>query len=80
MSETLLPWQPASWAQVLQMGTRFPHAVLLHGPEGIGKTRFAERLAQALLCEQALTDGQPCGQCLACGSCGRGRKRTGQIL
>jgi len=67
MSETLLPWQPASWAQLMQMRDRFPHAVLLHGPEGIGKTRFGERLAQALLCEQPLADGQPCGACLACG-------------
>jgi DNA polymerase-3 subunit delta' len=67
MSEPLLPWQPASWAQVMQMRGRFPHAVLLHGPEGIGKTRFGERLAQGLLCEQPLADGQPCGACLACG-------------
>jgi len=51
----------------MQMQARFPHAVLLHGPEGIGKTRFGERLAQALLCEQPLPDGQPCGACLACG-------------
>jgi DNA polymerase-3 subunit delta' len=67
MSDSLLPWQPASWAQVMQLRGRFPHALLLHGPEGIGKTRFGERLAQALLCEQALADGQPCGVCLACG-------------
>jgi DNA polymerase-3 subunit delta' len=67
MSEALLPWQPASWAQFMQMQGRFPHAVLLHGPEGIGKTRFGERLAQALLCEQPQPDGQPCGICLACG-------------
>jgi DNA polymerase-3 subunit delta' len=51
----------------MQMRDRFPHAVLLHGPEGIGKTRFGERLAQGLLCEQPLADGQPCGVCLACG-------------
>lgn len=67
MSEPLLPWQPASWAQVMQMRDRFPHAVLLHGPQGIGKVRFGERLAQALLCEQSAPDGQPCGTCLACG-------------
>ena len=67
MSDPLLPWQPASWAQLMQMRDRFPHAVLLHGPEGIGKTRFGERLAQALLCERPLADGQPCGACLACG-------------
>ena len=67
MSGALLPWQPASWAQVMQLRGRFPHAILLHGPEGIGKTHFGERLAQSLLCEQPLADGQPCGTCLACG-------------
>ena len=67
MSDALLPWQASNWAQVMQMRGRFPHAVLLHGPEGIGKTRFGERLAQALLCERPLADGQPCDACLACG-------------
>ena len=51
----------------MQMRERFPHAILLHGPEGIGKTRFAENLAQSLLCEQPLPDGRACGVCLACG-------------
>lgn len=67
MSDQLLPWQTASWAQLMQMRERFPHAILLHGPEGIGKTRFAENLAQSLLCEQPLPDGRACGVCLACG-------------
>ena len=67
MSDQLLPWQTASWAQLMQMRERFPHAILLHGPEGIGKTRFAENLARSLLCEQPLPDGQACGVCLACG-------------
>lgn len=51
----------------MQMRARFPHAVLLHGPQGTGKTLFAERLAQSLLCETPLPDGHACGQCLACG-------------
>ena len=51
----------------MQLRGRFPHALLLHGPEGIGKTRFGERLAQSLLCEQPLADGQPCDICPACG-------------
>lgn len=67
MSEQLLPWQSAPWRQLMQMRERFPHALLLHGPEGIGKTRFAESLAQSLLCERPLPDGQACGVCLACG-------------
>jgi DNA polymerase-3 subunit delta' len=67
MSEQLLPWQSATWSQLAQMQDRFPHAVLLHGPEGIGKTRFAETLAQSLLCESPQPDGRACGKCLACG-------------
>ncbi|MET0962338.1 MAG: DNA polymerase III subunit delta' [Noviherbaspirillum sp.] len=67
MQEQLLPWQAKPWAQLMQMRDRFPHAVLLHGPEGIGKTRFGVALAQSLLCEQPLADGQACGACLACG-------------
>ena len=51
----------------MQMRERLPHALLVHGPEGIGKTRFAESLAQSLLCERPLPDGQACGVCLACG-------------
>lgn len=51
----------------MQMRARFPHAVLLHGPQGTGKTLFGERLAQSLLCETPLPDGHACGQCLACG-------------
>jgi DNA polymerase III subunit delta' len=67
MSEQLFPWQSATWSQLMQMRDRFPHAVLLHGPEGIGKTRFAESLAQSLLCEAPQPDGRACGKCLACG-------------
>ena len=67
MSSQTLPWQADRWLQVMQMRERFPHALLLHGPQGIGKTLFAEQLAQALLCEAPLPDGHPCGQCLACG-------------
>ena len=67
MSEHLLPWQSGPWRQLMQMRERLPHALLVHGPEGIGKTRFAESLAQSLLCERPLPDGQACGVCLACG-------------
>lgn len=46
---------------------RLPHAFLFTGPAGVGKTKFALTLAQALLCDQAngaLLD--PCGVCPAC--------------
>ena len=50
-----------------QMRASLPHAILFHGPTGIGKTDFAESFAQSLLCEQVLPDGHACGQCIPCG-------------
>jgi DNA polymerase-3 subunit delta' len=67
MSNPLYPWQNAAWQQVMQLGARLPHAILFHGPEGIGKTAFAEHLAQSLLCQAKTADGHACGQCDSCG-------------
>ncbi|MCD6026449.1 MAG: holB [Solimicrobium sp.] len=67
MTSTLYPWQYQAWAQLQQLHSRWPHAILLHGPKGIGKTHFAEWLAQSLLCESPLSDGQACGMCISCG-------------
>ncbi len=43
-----------------------PHALLITGPNGVGKTTLALTFAQALLCQA--TDGyqRPCGTCAAC--------------
>ena len=43
---------------------RLPHAVLLYGPEGVGKRELAEVLAATLLCQQG--DDAPCGVCESC--------------
>lgn len=67
MSAALFPWQVPSWRQLQQFGERLPHAILFHGPQGIGKTAFAERFAQSLLCEAPGADREPCGQCGSCG-------------
>jgi DNA polymerase-3 subunit delta' len=42
-----------------------PHAVLLYGAEGSGKTELANALAQAWLCTKPTEDGA-CGECQAC--------------
>lgn len=66
MDKKLYPWQLSLWQQ-LHSRQEFPHALLLHGPQGVGKVRFAERLAQSLLCEAPLPDRQPCDTCASCG-------------
>jgi DNA polymerase-3 subunit delta' len=45
---------------------RMPHALLIHGPQGIGKLQLAERFAQSLLCESGDALGEPCGVCPGC--------------
>lgn len=44
---------------------RLPQALLLHGPQGVGKQRFGLWLGQLLLCQSAGTEG-PCDQCQGC--------------
>ncbi|MGI4848862.1 MAG: DNA polymerase III subunit delta' [Janthinobacterium lividum] len=66
-NNALFPWQLAAWSDLQAMRERLPHAILLHGPEGIGKTVFSQWLAQSLLCEAPLAQGHACGICASCG-------------
>lgn len=63
-----LPWQLDIWRSLAERVAteRLPHALLLAGPEGVGKRHLARLLAAALLCEQREADGRPCGQCRSC--------------
>ena len=45
---------------------QIPHALLITGPEGVGRTTVALGLARALLCEQPPAAGIPCNTCDAC--------------
>lgn len=67
MTSPLFPWQESGWQQLQQLRERLPHAILFHGAEGIGKTLFAERFAQSLLCQSPEAGGHPCGRCDSCG-------------
>ena len=67
MSNPLFTWQTEAWQLIQGMRARLPHAILLFGAEGIGKTIFAEHLAQSLLCETPDGTGHACGHCLSCG-------------
>lgn len=57
--------QPQAWKRLLGFRERVPHALLLHGPQGVGKAELAELFAQLLLCEKAQS-GLPCGKCDSC--------------
>ena len=46
--------------------SRIPHAILLHGPSGIGKFMLARTFSQYLHCQSPTADGEPCGRCPSC--------------
>lgn len=58
------PWQDALWQQFANR-TSHAHAYLLHGPVGIGKRVFLERLAALLLCQRKGVQ-EACGECKSC--------------
>ncbi len=59
--------QPAALAAVGSMiRGGAPHAVLLVGAAGVGKTTLATDLAAGLLCTAADVAARPCGVCRAC--------------
>jgi DNA polymerase-3 subunit delta' len=62
----IYPWQTDDWNRLQQLRGQWPHALLLYGQAGIGKLRFAQHLAQGLLCEAPTANGEPCGACAAC--------------
>ncbi|NJD35041.1 MAG: DNA polymerase III subunit delta' [Betaproteobacteria bacterium] len=60
-------WNDGIKRQLLGQGlARLPHAMLLVGPVGVGKTAFAEDLAALLLCEATGPDLLACDECHAC--------------
>jgi DNA polymerase-3 subunit delta' len=64
---SMLPWHEEHWTRLQARRERnaMPHALLLCGPEGLGKRDFMRRFAEGLLCQQA-QNGEPCGQCRSC--------------
>ena len=64
MSE-IYPWLADKLASLNQQTATLPHALLIHGPRGVGKRALGEALARNLMC---LNPG-PAGACGQCDSC-----------
>lgn len=64
----ILPWHERYWQQIIGRfrAGRLPHALLLTGQSGLGKSLFAHQLADAFLCRSSQPNGQACGQCDSC--------------
>jgi DNA polymerase-3 subunit delta' len=60
------PWNVRLAETLARSLDRLPHAFLLAGPSGLGKTLFAEWLGQLLLCDEPQPDGGYCGRCRGC--------------
>ncbi len=58
-------WHRSELEALLRDRARLPHALLVHGPAGIGKIEFARALAQGALCEDP-RDGLACEACASC--------------
>lgn len=59
------PWNTGLFRQLAGDPEHMPHALLLHGPAGVGKLDLAIELARWALCQQPTRDGA-CGVCDAC--------------
>jgi DNA polymerase-3 subunit delta' len=65
----IYPWQQKQWQRLLEMQQqeRFPHAMLLCGPDGIGLEQFAESFAKQMLCQsKGIDPNNACGSCQSC--------------
>lgn len=65
---SVTPWLAEAWAQLAarRAAARFPHAVLVAGPAGLGKRDFVAMLAASLLCSAPDAAGRACGRCRGC--------------
>lgn len=65
----IYPWQEKQKQRLLEMQqqARFPHALLLCGPEGIGLNQFAQVFAKQMLClNKGIDLDNACGTCQSC--------------
>ncbi len=68
MSTDFAPWQQRAFDLAMQAraADRLPHALLICGPELLGKRELAAALAQRLLCTAAAPSARACNECRNC--------------
>ncbi|OGT45290.1 MAG: DNA polymerase III subunit delta' [Gammaproteobacteria bacterium RIFCSPHIGHO2_12_FULL_41_20] len=68
VASAIFPWHRETWQRLWcrYVERCLPHALLFAGIAGVGKTAFAEKFAQALLCKNPGTEGLPCEVCSSC--------------
>lgn len=71
MQPEVLPWHQDQWSSIAKAFTsqHIPHALLLHGPGGVGKTDFAQLLARTLVCGQPRIEANTVSACRQCRPC-----------
>lgn len=68
MTDDFPVWLDRPWRRLADAHCqgRLPHALLIAGPEGVGKRLLADRLVGLLLCERPDSKKGACGSCPAC--------------
>ena len=56
-----------TWQRLNARRQQMPHALLMEGMRGIGKSEFARAFAESLLCECPTEKHEACNACMACG-------------
>lgn len=73
-------WIETPLAQLAETRARLPHALLVHGREGVGQYELAMAFAQFLLCQKPAQGGRACGRCSACIWFGQGNHPDFRLL
>ncbi len=73
LADVPFPWHQIQWQRLANQfqNKQLPHALLIYGNKGLGKSLFASRFAQFILC-QTPKNSFACGICKNCVKAGKG--------
>jgi DNA polymerase-3 subunit delta' len=68
MTMSLYPWHQIPWQHIVSLyqAKRIPHAILIHGIDGLDNNLLAGKLTKSLLCLSPTEDFESCGTCHSC--------------